>query len=216
MNNFTDIPVSQSLSINKQNHISDVFDNVMSDSKQQPSGSTSLAALRQQQRMPQQQQNQQQNQQRMPQQKMPQQNQQKMPQQKSQQRMPQQKPQQRIPNQTQQNQQQRMPQQNQQRMPQQKPKQNNNYGRKLKLKKIKRISQSINNIQSNELDQNKQKLVDISKKALIGSVVYLILSLPITIKIFEKIVSSSSYKNIIVRTLLFAIIFTAIAKFLYI
>ena len=64
------------------------------------------------------------------------------------------------------------------------------------------------------LKQPTKDMFDISKKAIIGSLLYIILSLPILVNLFPNNSDTDQYKNIMLRALIFSIIFVLIAKFL--
>ena len=61
-------------------------------------------------------------------------------------------------------------------------------------------------------------MYDISKKAIVGSFIYIILSLPQVLTIMNKILpyatEADTYKNILLRAIIFSIVFVLIAKYL--
>lgn len=77
--------------------------------------------------------------------------------------------------------------------------------KKLIKKPIKKI----------EIKQN--PLYDISKKSLLGSFLYLVLSLPILLNALNKILPNSQdniYKGLLLRSIIFSILFVLLAKYI--
>ena len=75
--------------------------------------------------------------------------------------------------------------------------------------------------QPNLINNDHTKRVEMfnnSKKAIMGSVIYLILSIPIFTSSLEKILPTKSdidiYKNLLLRTMLFSILFVLASKYI--
>lgn len=85
--------------------------------------------------------------------------------------------------------------------------------KKLTKKLIKKSTKKP--IKKIEIKQN--PLYDISKKSLLGSFLYIVLSLPILLNALNKILPNSQdnlYKGLLLRSIIFSILFVLLAKYI--
>jgi hypothetical protein len=83
-----------------------------------------------------------------------------------------------------------------------------------KIQLLSKAQLKNNNIQS---DLQKMQMFDISKKAMLGAVLYLLLSIPQFTSVLDKMFPSKSdtdiYKSLLLRAILFSILFVLSSKY---
>ena len=100
-----------------------------------------------------------------------------------------------------------------------KPIKNNNFGRKPKIQNIKKpIIRQRKVIQPiTQPIQSQSNLADISKKAVLGSTLFILLSIPHTSCLFEYVVANNTtidnYKTVVLKALIFSIVFVLLSKY---
>ena len=109
---------------------------------------------------------------------------------------------------------------------------NNNISEMFDQVMSENINQGINKVNNNPTKNVNQKPIlksplikkidtnylDLSKKAIIGSIIYILLSLPYLSIIFDKIITNNTtlnfYKLVIIKSIIFSIIFVIVGKYI--